>query len=121
MGLWFTRIFDLDKINAVSDTLAGMLERHAPGEKWGNPKLVELGFRDMLTHAKGEKRKHGWGGIKVAVLTNRLLWKLVAKGYPKDFSKEISTRLAILLAQDINTVKNAPTALKKIPTSNKRR
>ncbi len=113
MGLWLNRIFDMDNINAVSDTLAGMLERHAPGEKWRNPKLVEVGLRDMLPYAKGEKRKHGWGGIKLAILTNRLLWKLVAKGYPKDFSKEVSTRLAILLAQDVKTVKSAAAVAKK--------
>ncbi|PZN77542.1 MAG: hypothetical protein DM484_14750 [Candidatus Methylumidiphilus alinenensis] len=100
MGYWLTRLFDLDKINAASDTLAGMFLRHVPTDKRHNPRLVESGFRDMLIYAKAEKRQHGWGGVKLAILTNRLLWKLVEKGYPKDFSKEISTRLAIFLAQE---------------------
>ena len=121
MGFWLTRVFGLNEINAVADKLADMLERHAPGDKWRNTKLVKSGLHDMTAYAKGEKRKQGWGTIKLAILSNRVLWKLVERGYPKDFAKEVSTTLSIFLARDVNTVIAARKASKNKSSTNKRR
>ncbi len=113
MGSWLTRLFDLDNINTASDTLANTMERHAPGDKWRNQKLVNTALKDMVAFAKGEKRKHGWGQIKLAILSNKLLWKLIDKGYTRELSKQVSTDLSILLAQDINIQNTAKASPKK--------
>lgn len=105
MTSWLTRLLGLEPIEAAAEALASMFERHAPGDKWQNAKLVETVLRDMAAYAKGEKRKNGWGGMKLAILGNKVLWKLVERGYPKDFAKKLSTELSIFLAQDSASAK----------------
>ena len=100
MNSWLARLFDLGAINATADTVATIFVRHAPGEKWRNAQLVEGVLRDMVGHAKGDKRKYRWGRIKIAILANRLLWKLHDHGYPQDFCKQLSTRFSVAMAQE---------------------
>jgi len=99
MSTWLSRLFDLDKIDTLANTLATMFARRAPGENWRNTQLVEGILRDMAGLAKGDKRKYRWGKIKVAILANKLLWKLNEHGYPQDFCKHVSTRISVTLAQ----------------------
>lgn len=99
MNSWLNRLLGSDQLEAAAETLATMFERRAPLKRQ-NPNLVETALHEMVAYAKGEKRKHGWGGIKLAILGNKVLWKLVERGYPKDFAKKVSTDLSIFLAQD---------------------
>lgn len=100
MSSWLNRLLGLDQLEAAAETLATMFERHVPVDKWQNDKLAQSALRDMSAYAKGERRKNGWGGIKLAILGNKVLWKLVERGYPKDFAKKVSTEMSIFLAHD---------------------
>ena len=54
----------------------------------------------VVGHAKGHRRKRGWGFVASNRCSNAVKWRVLERGYPADVAETLARALAVGMSQD---------------------
>lgn len=87
-------------VDDVAAALAAEFARLVPAGKVGSESAVARAVDIVVGHAKGHRRKRGWGFVTSNRCSNLVKWRLLDLGYPSDLAETVARALAVGMSHD---------------------
>jgi len=87
-------------VDDVAEELAAEFFRLAPARKMANEVAVAKAITAVVGHAKGHRRKRGWGFVASNRCANAVKWRVLERGYSADIAEGLARALAVGMSQD---------------------
>ena len=87
-------------VDDIAEELACEFMRLLPLKKAGSEKEVTKAIDIAVGHAKGHRRKRGWGFVASNRCSNAVKWRVIEQGYSPDLAERLARALAVGMSQD---------------------
>lgn len=87
-------------VDEVAEELAAEFVRLLPLAKTSNAAAVTKAIGVVVGHAKGHRRKRGWGFVASNRCSNAVKWQLLDRGYPSYVAESLARALAVGMTHD---------------------
>ena len=87
-------------VDEVAEQLATEFFRLVPAKKAASEAVMAKAIDAVVGHAKGHRRKLGWGFVTSTRCSNAVKWRVLERGYPADVAETLARALAVGMSQD---------------------
>lgn len=87
-------------VDDVAGQLADEFMRLVPVNKAGSETALNKAIDTVVGHAKGHRRKRGWGFVTSNRCSNAVKWRVLERGYPADVAESLARALAVGMSHD---------------------
>jgi hypothetical protein len=87
-------------VDDVAEELTAEFVRLVPPAKAGSEATVSKAISTVVGHAKGHRRKRGWGFLASNRCSNAVKWRVIERGYASDVAESLARALAVGMSQD---------------------